>query len=96
MNLWLVAAGVLAGLGFFLVVRELLPAGTRLEAALARHREMGARPWTALTEEAYGHVLSRRGEEADIDRARILTGAAMRTADEFGLAAIRNRPRLRR
>jgi Flp pilus assembly protein TadB len=35
-NLWLVAAGVLAGLGFFLVVRELLPAGTRLEAALAR------------------------------------------------------------
>jgi hypothetical protein len=35
-NLWLVAAGVLAGLGFFLAVREILPAAPRLDAALAR------------------------------------------------------------
>jgi Type II secretion system (T2SS), protein F len=36
MNLSVVAAGVLVGLGFFLVLRELLPAGARLDAALAR------------------------------------------------------------
>jgi hypothetical protein len=66
-----------------------------LEAALARHRDMGSRPLTALTQEAYGHVLSRRGEAADTDRARMLTGAALRTADELGLVAIRDRARLR-
>ena len=36
MNPWLVAAGVLAGLGFFLIVREALPGPPRLDAALAR------------------------------------------------------------
>jgi Flp pilus assembly protein TadB len=32
----IVASGVLVGLGFFLVLRELMPAGARLDAALAR------------------------------------------------------------
>jgi len=36
LNPWLVAAGVLAGLGFFLIVRETLPGPPRLDAALAR------------------------------------------------------------
>jgi Flp pilus assembly protein TadB len=36
LNLWLVAAGVLAGLGFFVIVREILPARPHLGAALAR------------------------------------------------------------
>jgi Flp pilus assembly protein TadB len=36
MSLWASAAGVLAGLGVFLIVRELIPARTRLDAALAR------------------------------------------------------------
>ncbi len=82
--------GVLAGAtGRFTV------AIAHLEAALARHREMGSRPWTALTEEAYGRVLSRRGQAADSEQARTLTESAMRTAEEFGLAAITNRPRLR-
>ena len=70
-------------------------AGLHFEAALARHREMGARAWTALTEEAYGRVLSLRGQPADIERAAALTESAMRTAGELGLAAIANRPRLR-
>jgi Flp pilus assembly protein TadB len=35
-NLWLIASGVLGGLGVFLVVREIMPAGVRLDAALAR------------------------------------------------------------
>jgi hypothetical protein len=82
--------GVLAGAAgrYTLAVKH-------LEAGLARHRDMGSRPLTALTQEAYGHVLSRRGETADSDRARMLTGAALRTADELGLAAIRDRARLR-
>jgi len=66
-----------------------------LEAALARHRDMGARPWTALTEEAYGRVLSLRGQPADVERAAALTESAMRAAEELELAAITNRPRLR-
>jgi hypothetical protein len=36
MSLWAIAAGVLAGLGVFLAVRELIPARVRLDAALAR------------------------------------------------------------
>jgi transcriptional regulator with XRE-family HTH domain/tetratricopeptide (TPR) repeat protein len=66
-----------------------------LEAALARHREMGARPWTALTEEAYGRVLFVRGQAADGEQAGRLAESAMRTAEELGLDAIINRPRLR-
>jgi eukaryotic-like serine/threonine-protein kinase len=68
---------------------------THLEAALSRHRDMGARPWTALTEEAYGRVLSLRGQPADVERAAALTESAMRTAEELELAAIINRPGLR-
>jgi hypothetical protein len=66
-----------------------------LEAALARHREMGARPWAALTEEAYGHVLSLRGQAADVEQAAKLTESATHAAEELGLAAITNRLRLR-
>jgi hypothetical protein len=35
-NPWVIAAGVLGGLGIFLVVREIIPAPARLDAALAR------------------------------------------------------------
>jgi pilus assembly protein TadC len=35
-NLWVIAAGILGGLGIFLAVRELAPAPSRLDAALAR------------------------------------------------------------
>jgi hypothetical protein len=82
--------GVLAG-----TAGRLPEAIAHLEAALTRHRDMGSRPLAALTEEAYGRALSARGHPADITRARLLTEAAMRTADELGLAAIRDRQRLR-
>ena len=36
MNLWVIAAGILGGLGIFLIVREIVPAPARLDAALAR------------------------------------------------------------
>lgn len=82
--------GVLAGAaGCYAVAVQ------HLETGLARHRDMGSRPLTALTQEAYGRVLSRCGDKADIERARMLTESAMRTADELGLAAIRDRSRLR-
>ena len=79
--------GVLAG-----VAGRYTEAARHLEAALARHRDMGSRPMTALTEQAYGRVLTLRGEAADAERARGLTASARRTADELGLAAIRDRP----
>jgi hypothetical protein len=82
--------GVLAG-----VTGRFAEATRHLDDALERHRAMGSRPLTALTQEAYGHVLSLRGQPGDAERARTLTESAMRTADELGLAAIRNRPRLR-
>jgi transcriptional regulator with XRE-family HTH domain/tetratricopeptide (TPR) repeat protein len=68
---------------------------SHLEAAMERHRVMGSRPLQALTEEAYGHVLSMRGEAADVERAHELRESALRVADELGLAAIRDRARLR-
>lgn len=80
--------GVLAG-----ITGRFTTAVQHLEAALARHRAMGSRPLTALTQQAYGRVLSARGQGADTERARILTESAMRTADELGLAAIRDRSR---
>ncbi|HEX4090829.1 MAG TPA: AAA family ATPase [Trebonia sp.] len=70
-------------------------ASAHLAAALARHREMGARPWTALTEEAYGRVLSLCGAADNAEQAAALTESAMRTAKELELSAITNRPRLR-
>jgi tetratricopeptide (TPR) repeat protein len=81
--------GVLAG-----VAGRYAEATGHLEAALARHRAMGSRPFTALTQDAYGRVLSMRGAAADAGRARELTAAALRTAEELGLAAItvRHRP----
>ena len=36
MNVWVIAAGILGGLGIFLIARELVPAPARLDAALAR------------------------------------------------------------
>jgi Flp pilus assembly protein TadB len=36
MNLWIIVAGVLCGLGLFVAVRELVPAPPRLDAALTR------------------------------------------------------------
>ncbi len=82
--------GVLAG-----VAGRYTEAARHLEAALARHRDMGSGPMTALTQDAYGRVLSMRGQAADIERARELTASAMRTAGELGLAAITDRPLLR-
>ena len=70
-------------------------AARHLDSALARHQDMGSRPMTALTQEAYGRVLAARGDPASTGRARELTAAALRTADELGLATIGDRARQR-
>jgi transcriptional regulator with XRE-family HTH domain/tetratricopeptide (TPR) repeat protein len=82
--------GVLAG-----TAGRFTEAIAHLDAALARHQDMGARPWTALTQEAYGNVLSMRGRAADSERAGALRESAMRTAGELGLGALTRRPGLR-
>jgi tetratricopeptide (TPR) repeat protein len=82
--------GVLAG-----AAGRFTEAITHLDAALARHQDMGAQPWTALTQEAYGNVLTIRGLATDAERASALRESAMRTAGELGLAAITHRPGLR-
>jgi transcriptional regulator with XRE-family HTH domain len=79
--------GVLAG-----AAGRYTQATRHLEAALTRHRDMRSRPMTALTQAAYGRVLSLRGQAADIEAARSLTASALRTAGELGLAAISDRP----
>lgn len=66
-------------------------AAGHLEAALERHRAMRSRPLTALTELAYGSVLSQLGDAADAGKAREYAESALRTADEFGLTAIKRR-----
>jgi transcriptional regulator with XRE-family HTH domain len=82
--------GVLAGLA-----GRHAQAIAHLEAALARHGDMDSRPLTALTQEAYAHVLYQRADPADAERARQLTASATRTADELGLTAIKDRHLLR-
>jgi transcriptional regulator with XRE-family HTH domain/tetratricopeptide (TPR) repeat protein len=69
---------------------------SHLEAALERHRAMRSRPLEALTELAYGTVLSLSGDAADAGRAREHAESALRTADDLGLAAIKYRAQLHR
>ena len=56
---------------------------------------MESRPFTALTEETLGHLLSAAGGPADRERAAALTASALGSAAEFGLAAISQRSALR-
>jgi Flp pilus assembly protein TadB len=60
-NLWVIAAGVLAGLGLFLVVRQILPASPRLDAALAR---LEAAPGAVGGQPASRQAARRLGEAA--------------------------------
>ena len=79
--------GVLAG-----TAGRFAAATRHLDAALARHQDIGSRPFTALTQQAYARVLSVRADAADLERSRQLTAAARQTAEELGLAVIRDRP----
>jgi DNA-binding XRE family transcriptional regulator len=69
-------------------------ARAHLEAALARHRAMESRPFTALTEESLGYLLA--GVGADRERGAALTSSALSTAQELRLPAVAGRSALRR
>ncbi|AEH10387.1 MULTISPECIES: AAA family ATPase [Protofrankia] len=61
------------------------------EAALERHQTMGSVPFVALTQTEYALVLTARGCDGDRERAEGLRAAALRTAAELDLKAIRTR-----
>jgi hypothetical protein len=61
---------------------------THLDAALERHRTIGARPWIALSQAWLANVLSERDAPGDADRATALHAEASATAAELGLAAL--------
>jgi len=60
-----------------------------LEAGLARHQAMGARPWVALSQMELARVLQARGGDGDAARAAVLSAEALAVADELGLGAVR-------
>ncbi|HEX6419151.1 MAG TPA: AAA family ATPase [Acidimicrobiales bacterium] len=58
-----------------------------LEAALDRHRVIGARPWVALSAAWLANVLADRDRRGDADRASALHGEAAGLAAELGITA---------
>jgi class 3 adenylate cyclase len=78
--------GVLAG-----VLGRWDAATAHFEAALERHLAMGARPYVALTQQAYADVLVAKDGPSDRERAHHLRQASLRTAEELKLPAIQAR-----
>jgi class 3 adenylate cyclase len=66
---------------------------SHLEFALARHLEMGALPFAALTQQALGDLLVSRGGRGDRKRACELHKDALQLADELGLGVVKSRMR---
>jgi class 3 adenylate cyclase len=62
-----------------------------LEDAVTDHRDMGARPWVALSRVELARVLAARGATGDAVRAEALTAEAVAVADELGLRAVHGR-----
>jgi tetratricopeptide (TPR) repeat protein len=56
-----------------------------LRTALATHRRLGARPWQALTAQAYAGMLRGRGRPADHHQAAQLDATAHTTAATLGM-----------
>jgi class 3 adenylate cyclase/tetratricopeptide (TPR) repeat protein len=65
-----------------------------LETALQRHEAMGARPYTALTQQALATALHRRNDPGDRRRAEETGEVALATAEDLGLRAVRSRASL--
>ncbi|MGH3824682.1 MAG: hypothetical protein ACRDRA_17890 [Pseudonocardiaceae bacterium] len=56
-----------------------------LDPALAATERVGARPYLALTQGAYGTMLARRGATLDRQRATQLLADALKAAQELGM-----------
>jgi hypothetical protein len=59
-----------------------------LDAAIERHRTIGARPWTALSQAWLANVLSERDAPGDADRAAALHAESVATAADLGLVIL--------
>jgi DNA-binding SARP family transcriptional activator len=57
----------------------------RLLAAMAAHRRLGARPWLALSRQAYAGMLRGRGRRGDQHRAEMVDAAADAVARRLGM-----------
>lgn len=66
-------------------------AARHFEAALAMNARMGARPWVARTRHDYARMLLDRSAAGDRERALELLRAAIATAEELGMVALRRR-----
>jgi predicted ATPase/class 3 adenylate cyclase/tetratricopeptide (TPR) repeat protein len=60
-------------------------AAHHFEVALEASERIGARPYRALTQGAYGAMLARRGATLDRQRARQLLADALQTAQQLGM-----------
>jgi tetratricopeptide (TPR) repeat protein len=60
-------------------------AARHFEVALDDAQRVGARPYLALTQGAYGAMLARRGATLDRQRARQLLADALQTAQQLGM-----------
>jgi predicted ATPase/class 3 adenylate cyclase len=60
-------------------------AARHFEVALEATERIGARPFLALTQGAYGDMLARRGATLDRQRARELLADALKTAQQLGM-----------
>jgi tetratricopeptide (TPR) repeat protein len=70
------------------VLGQVDDAVAHLEAALDRHRVIGARPWVALSAAWLANVLAERAEPGDADRAAALHAEASALARELGVHAL--------
>ena len=60
-------------------------AARHFELAIQTAEQVGARPYVALAQGAYGAMLARRGATADCQRASQLLADALNTAQELGM-----------
>jgi tetratricopeptide (TPR) repeat protein len=60
-------------------------AGRHFEVAIETSERIGARPYLALAQGAYGAMLARRGATLDRQRARQLLADALQSAQELGM-----------
>ncbi len=58
------------------------------EDALSMNRRLGARPFVALTEQAYAAALLERGEPGDRERAIELIASVVRAARQLGMRSV--------
>jgi hypothetical protein len=57
----------------------------QLRVAIAAHQRLGARPWVALSQDAYAGVLRRRDLPGDRDQADAAEAAARRAGADLGM-----------